>query len=207
MMEQSPPKTELQIMTAFLLQEKKRQKHLGRLEGKTVEPRTGVKCYTCHEEGHRSADCPKKGKSGKKMTASRALASMKTAPKVCPACNTQHSFKSDKGEILYRTRLSSCLLHGTTSKFCNLAQVHASRSRGQLSPSPLTLDEVEMTENPCALMHVQWLECIGEVNHALAFWDSGSNVKLVRKKFAKMTGWEGLPVVQQLQTTGRGGED
>ena len=67
--------------------------------------------------------------------------------------------------------------------------------------------EVEKTEKPCALMQVQWLECVGNVNQALAFWDTGSNVNLVRKKFAKMAGWESLPVVQQLQTTGRGGED
>ena len=69
------------------------------------------------------------------------------------------------------------------------------------------MDEVERTENPCALMQVQWLECVGKVNHALAFWDTGSNVNLVRKKFAKMAGWEGFPVIQQLKTTGRGGED
>ena len=56
-------------------------------------------------------------------------------------------------------------------------------------------------------MQVQWLECVGNVNQALAFWDTGSNVNLVRKQFAEMAGWKGLPVFQQLQTTWRGGED
>ena len=47
----------------------------------------------------------------------------------------------------------------------------------------------------------------GQSQPSLAFWDTGSNVNLVRKEFAKQAGWEGLPVAQQLQTTGRGEED
>ena len=117
MLQESPPNTELQIMSTFLLQERKRHKCLGRLEGKTEEPQTpakaGTKCYAGNKEGHRFFKCPDKSKSGKKTTA-RAHASMKVVPKVCPACHAQHSFKDDKGETLYRTRLSSC------PTFCNL---------------------------------------------------------------------------------------
>ena len=56
------------------------------------------------------------------------------------------------------------LLHGTTSKFCNLAQVHT--SRGQLGPSRPTMDEVMRTKNPYTLMQLQWLKCVDNVNHA-----------------------------------------
>ena len=55
------------------------------------------------------------------------------------------------------------------------------------------------TENPCTLMPLQWLKCVGNVDHALTFWDTGSKVNLFRKEFTRQAGWEGLPVVQQLQ--------
>ena len=44
---------------------------------------------------------------GNNYQPARAHASMKAKPKVCPACNGQHSF-SDKGGLLYRTQLSFC---------------------------------------------------------------------------------------------------
>ena len=81
--------------------------------------------------------------------------------------------------------------------------------RGSLPPGttkPPTIDEVMRTENPHTLMQLQWLKCVGNFDHALAFLDTGSNVNLVRKEFAWQAGWEGLAVVQQLQTTGRGEE-
>ena len=61
------------------------------------------------KEGH-----PKDG--GNNRQPARAHASMKTGPKVCPACSGQHSF-NDKGDLLYRTCLSS------SPDFCNLRPV------------------------------------------------------------------------------------
>ena len=67
MLEEAVLKLELQIMTIFLLQERKRQKHLRCLEGKMEEPqtptpaKTGKKCYDCKKEGHIAFDCPEKG--------------------------------------------------------------------------------------------------------------------------------------------------
>ena len=60
MLAEAEPKSELTIMTTFLQKERKRkkQKHLGQLEGKTEEPqnptpaKAGWKCFNCHQEGH-----------------------------------------------------------------------------------------------------------------------------------------------------------
>ena len=112
--EEAEPKSELGIMTAFLAQERNRQKHLVRLVVKKEEPqaltpgKAARRCFDCKKVGHVSGECPEKGRSGKKTTlVNRSHASMKIVPKVCPACNSQHSFDYE-GETLYRTRLSSC---------------------------------------------------------------------------------------------------
>ena len=56
-------------------------------------------------------------------------------------------------------------------------------------------------------MQVQRIEVQGNVSQAIVFWDTGSNVNLVRQDLAWLAGWEGRPVVQQLQSTGRDAED
>ena len=56
-------------------------------------------------------------------------------------------------------------------------------------------------------MQVQWLEVQGDVNQALVFWDTGSNVNLVSQEFARRAGWEDRPVVQRLQSTERNSEE
>ena len=70
------------------------------------------------------------------------------------------------------------------------------------------MDKVEGgTAGARALMQVQRLEVQGKVSQALVFWDTGSNVNLVRQEFARLAGWEGRPVVQWLQSTGRDAEE
>ena len=68
----------------------------------------------------RKYQCPKKASGakdgGNNCQSARAHASMKTAPKVCPACSGQHSF-NDKGDLLFRTCRSSF------PDFCNLGPV------------------------------------------------------------------------------------
>ena len=56
-------------------------------------------------------------------------------------------------------------------------------------------------------MQVQKITVLGDVTRAVVYWDTGSNVNLVRKEFAKQAGWVGRPVVQRLQTSGRVAED
>ena len=41
-----------------------------------------------------------------------------------------------------------------------------------------------------------------EVKQTSTFYDLGSNVNLVRKRFAKEARWKGQPVLQSLYTTG-----
>ena len=110
-------KTKLEIMNAFLILERKRQKAIGRLEVRKPPPKAedrqtpGRGCFGCGQEGHLKYQCPEKAggakDGGNNRQPARAHASMKTEPKVCPVCSGQHSF-SDKGDLLYRTQLSSC---------------------------------------------------------------------------------------------------
>ena len=93
------------------------------------------------------------------------------------------------------------LLHGSTLKFCNLAQ--AKQYRRSPVPSKEELEREDQTSGPNTLMQMQYLEVEGDVNLCSAFWDSGSNINLVRKGFVKMLGSQGLPCVQYVQVANR----
>ena len=56
-------------------------------------------------------------------------------------------------------------------------------------------------------MQVQMITVLGDVTRAIVYWDTGSNVNLVRQEFARQAGWVDRPVVQRLQTSGRVPED
>ena len=49
---------------------------------------------------------------------------------------------------------------------------------------------------------VQRIAVKGEVKQLVAFFDSGSNIHLVRKQFAEEAGWRGMPVSQPITTAG-----
>ena len=85
-----------------------------------------------------------------------------------------------------------------------VSATEASDSRGEVP----TLDEVEAgTVGSRALMQVQEIAVLGNVTRAVVYWDTGSNVNLLRQEFARQAGWVGRPVVQRLQTSGRLAED
>ena len=96
--------------------------------------------------------------------------------------------------------------------YCNLVQVdttsagsavEAPGSRGEVP----TLKEVEAeTAVVRALMQAQKITVLGDTTRAVVYWDTGSNVNLVRQEFARLAGWVGS-VVQRLQTSGRVAED
>ena len=52
-------------------------------------------------------------------------------------------------------------------------------------------------------MQVQKITVLGNVTRAIVYWDTGSNVNLVRHDFARLAGWAGHPVVQRLRTGGQ----
>ena len=57
----------------------------------------GGGCFGCGQKGHRYLQCTERTSSAKGGTGNRqparAHASMKVAPKVCPACNGQHTYQ------------------------------------------------------------------------------------------------------------------
>ena len=56
-------------------------------------------------------------------------------------------------------------------------------------------------------MQVQKITVLGDVTRPIVYWDTGSNVNLVKQEFARQAGWVGQPVVQPLQLSGRVAED
>jgi len=76
-------------------------------------------------------------------------------------------------------------LHGSTSKFSNFVQINSVAANGQVVPNE---EDLLTVENRTALMQVQWVEVAtgenGNVQQAITFWDSGSNVTIVRRRFA-----------------------
>ena len=78
--------------------------------------------------------------------------------------------------------------------YCNLQQVslgsaiEVPSSRGEVP----TLAEVEgETVGVHALMQGQKITVLGDVTRAIVYWDTGSNVNLVRQEFARQAGWVG----------------
>ena len=95
------------------------------------------------------------------------------------------------------------MLHGTTNRYCNLVQINAVKN---MAPTRGELNQFESAQN--ILMQVQNITINNnkEQLSLLVFWDSGSNMNLVRMRFARSLGLTGRPVRQYLQTTGRGPE-
>ena len=67
--------------------------------------KTWGNCFRCDQPGHKAVDCEEQGSSWSNAS---AHANMRLRPKDCPVCNGQHTCTGQGGELLYRTRLSSC---------------------------------------------------------------------------------------------------
>ena len=66
-----------------------------------------------------------------------------------------------------------------------------------------TVKEIEAADSVVALLQLQYIPVKSKtVKQASTFYDPGSNVNLVRKRFAKEAGWKGRPVLQSLYMTG-----
>ena len=84
------------------------------------------------------------------------------------------------------------LLHGTTTKYCNLLH----------SPA----EDVEAGDAKTTLKQVQKVPTEGYAEDAITFFDSGSDVNLCTADYAARAGWKGYPVELRIQTTGRPSE-
>jgi hypothetical protein len=93
------------------------------------------------------------------------------------------------------------MLHGSSAKFCNYVQVN---SVSRAAPSEA---EIEDAEKVTSLMQMQKIKIEGNDEDAVVFFDSGSNINLVRAAYAKAAGWHGIDLKLSLQTTGRTADD
>ena len=75
-------------------------------ESKPAQSGAKGHCFSCQEEGHVAASCPKGSSDKTKVSGSHV--SLKVVPKLCPSYKGQHSFTGSCGNTLYRMRLSSC---------------------------------------------------------------------------------------------------
>ena len=90
------------------------------------------------------------------------------------------------------------LLHGTTNKFACYVQVN----RKHITRAP-TEEEIAASQQRATLMQLQQVPVKGSDTQCLTFFDSGSNIHLVRKEFAAKLGLKGKPTVLDLSTTGQ----
>ena len=97
--------------------------------------------------------------------------------------------------------MNNNLLHGTNVKFVNTVVLNRVDRLGELL-APSSRD-VEVSESLLTLLQVQTLQVRvqGGRGQGVAFWNAGSNVHLVRRKFAEEAGWPGTETVLSLQTT------
>ena len=94
------------------------------------------------------------------------------------------------------------LLHGSTTKYCNYAQLNRQAEETRDTKAP-TQKEMVAVNSVTTLLQVQKVQMDCPQGEGNVFFDSGSDVNLVKKAFARASGWEPLKVTLQLQTTGR----
>ena len=90
------------------------------------------------------------------------------------------------------------LLHGTGNSYCNsVKKVLTSNNRalnilGKGALGAPSIKEIEAADGVHALLQLQYIPVKSKnVKQASSFYDSGSNMNLVRKRFAKEAGWKG----------------
>jgi hypothetical protein len=81
-------------------------------------------------------------------------------------------------------------LHGSDVRYCNT-----------ICARP-TINEVNKNTGVEALLAMQWVATMCTKDNTLVFWDSGSNICLIRKGYAEACGLKGRPMVQTIATPG-----
>lgn len=108
-----------------------------------------------------------------------------------------------KGQVYWNRTVSTngqacgkkhnALLHGSTNAFCNAMAIPT--------------EEVMNNTGPRVLLPMQWVSVSHTEHNALAFFDSGSNICLIRRQFAERMGLKGWKVTQSLAMTDREAEE
>ena len=122
---------------------------------------------------HQAKDCQAKGKFGKFTPCKQQINGSD--------CGKRHNH----------------LLHGTGNSYCNsikrvMTSNGVSNVLGKDVPGAPSIKEIEAADSIHALLQLQLIPVKSKaVKQASTFYDPGSNVNLVRKKFAKEAGWKG----------------
>ena len=90
------------------------------------------------------------------------------------------------------------MLHGTTNNFANYVQVN--RSHVSIAP---TDEEIRNEQSTTTLMQLQLVPVAGSNTKCLTFFDTGSNIHLVRGAFAQKLGLKGKRIKLDLTITGQ----
>lgn len=107
--------------------------------------------------------------------------------------------------------MSKSLLHSSTSKICNGVRnlrMPTSRSPSYTAPKQEELDYAETSKK--SQLSMQEIEVVGMgegKKKCVAFFDSGSNINLVRRAFAECLGIPATAVTQQLKVMGNNPEE
>ena len=123
---------------------------------------------------HQRDQCPARQRDGQPFTCSEKVNGVR--------CGKKHHF----------------MLHGSTSKFSCYVQVN----RAHVSVAP-TAEEIAANHHTTTLMQLQMVPVRGSNILCLTFFDTGSDVHLVRKEYALKIGLKGTAVMLNLSTTGQ----
>ena len=120
------------------------------------------------------------------------------------ACQAKGKYGRTFGPCKEQINRSPCgkrhnsLLHGTGNSYCNsIKKVLTSNNSapnvlGKGAPGVPSIKEIEAADSVHALLQLQYIPVKSKnVKQASSFYDSDSNVNLVRKGFAKEAGWKG----------------
>ena len=100
---------------------------------------------------------------------------------------------SEKGILCSRKHHK--LLHGTTSKYCNIVRV----GKNSGPPTISEIEEEDQQGGVSTLMQVQDIPVRGRVTvRGIVLWDSAANVNLIRNDFTKKLQVEGWACVQHI---------
>ena len=103
------------------------------------------------------------------------------------------------------------LLHGSTREVCNVVKnltMPPTRSPSYTAPTPEELNSAGLSQNSLLPMqNIDVMAADGKLKNCVAFFNTGSNINLVRTAFAVYLGVPATAVTQHLQVKGKKPEE